>query len=206
MALAASRRSKELTRVFRFCVENSLWVVAPANTRLQLDSALRLLALQLVDDGNHLAKYILDGNDLKKYRLQEHSPNFASKLTGSNRQLNDSFLYQKLSEVYSSSFKGLHSENKTSLHGHSDPDRFLDNPIGDIYQDGNKFIHLSQSHIMEMFDPDSLIGDANPALRSDETAITDDAALSWCVTMLFVTDVLRQQIHRLLAAESCVGE
>lgn len=197
VGLAAGRRSSELRRTFRFNVEHDLWLVAPAITRLQLDSALRLHALQLVDDGDKLARFILEGNELRKFDLNSESPIFAGTITGSNRQLNDSFLYQKLSEVYSPNFRAMTEEDTSLLRGHSQPERFLENPIGDIYQDGNKFVHLSQSHIMDLFAPESLRDDQTPVLRSAESKQDEEILSSWCVTMLFVTDVLHQQIEGL---------
>lgn len=194
VGLAAASRSRELVRTFRFNVENNLEVVAPAIMRLQLDSALRLHALRIVDDSVVLARFILDGNVLKDFSLRTESPAFFSTLTGSNKSLNDSFLYQQLSATYSPKFSKLHEEAPEILAGHSNKDRFLSNPVGDIYQDGNKFVHLSQSHIMGQFEFESLKSGV-PVLKKLDSPPNTEHLSATCCDMLFATDVLRQQIE-----------
>ncbi|MEZ6089881.1 MAG: hypothetical protein R3C05_18000 [Pirellulaceae bacterium] len=99
-----------------------------------MDSALRLHALRLVDDGNHLANFILEGGELRKYKLCDHSPRYFASLPSGDKKLTDSFLYLELSKVYSPSYHELNGEDPSLLAGHSNLERLLDNPIGDMYQ------------------------------------------------------------------------
>jgi hypothetical protein len=201
IGIAAKSRSRELVSTFRFAIEKNLPLVAPAIMRLQLDSALRLYALKLVDNCEDLARFIFEGEELRSYPLKTKSPRFFSSLSGDNKSLNDSFLYNQLSSVYSPSFRKQLELSPDLLEGHSDQQSTLLSPIRDSYQHGNKFVHLSQCHTHGQFELDSLqkfveSGDGL-VLRSSESTPDFQSLSGECIEMLFVTTVLKSQIDEL---------
>lgn len=88
MVLAALRRSESLMDGFMLMVDYGNRFCAIPLVRLQLDSAMRVLALSLVGDPSALGLHMLEGESLQKFKDKN------------GKQLTDSFLHQELNAKY----------------------------------------------------------------------------------------------------------
>jgi hypothetical protein len=195
VAIAATNRAIELCNAFLLCTTQKLLLVAPALTRMQLDSALRVFALRLVDSGEDLATHILEGKELRKYDLAKRAPLLKSKLATASPQLTDKFLSQQLSKEYSQSFSHCFNERDVS---NPPPPDFIENSIEQLYNDGNKFIHLTDNHIAETYL--CLHNEGIDYLEAHKSSCGsyEEPELRWTTTMFICSEVLRMEVEKVL--------
>lgn len=71
---------------FKLMIESKLFPCAAALVRMQIDIAMRIHALALVDDKDGLAKFVMDGNRLSKWKSRD------------GKRLTDAFLIESLEQ------------------------------------------------------------------------------------------------------------
>jgi hypothetical protein len=192
LLLAAASRSRELVSAFDFCSRGRLLGISLAIGRMQLDSVLRIHATSIVDDADDFVKFILSGQEPRKYKLSERSPKLFGRTNQSEKLLTDKFLCTDLSEKWGPELRQLNSDDPSLLRGHSDTDGLLSNFFGFVYRDGNMAVHLSHFHIMELFMNDNLGEGKSPNFKPVGCAGDEVRIQAICVEMLFLVDQLLQ--------------
>ncbi len=96
-------------------MKNDNYLCAASLIRIQVDSLLRLNAINLINDKNEFIKKIMDGEHIDKFKSTDNKP------------LRNSYLALEISKL-----KGFEWVN-------------------DIYDDGCKYIHLTDKHIFSTF-------------------------------------------------------
>lgn len=137
LVLAALNRSRANIHAFRSVMESGNYIAALPFVRMQLDSALRLLATTLVDNPDELAKKILDGEPIRK--LKDRS---GAKMTDSHLLSEFAKSEPWVTKVYESVSGFIHLSNKHifSLFSNEGADGAFQIAIGP-----------SQNHIPEEF-------------------------------------------------------
>ncbi len=143
----------------------------------------------------------MEGNEPRKYTLTDRSPNLARRLTGLalGQQLTDAALHKLLSLEHSNRIREFVDLSHKDLSEHSQPDSLVDSLFGQIYSDGNKYVHLSGAHIHEICERESLL--TLPRLKTyDAPSGNEDTLKCLQADMAYVTLILVAEVKALFQA------